>query len=277
MMSCLLLGTIIVALPVWMTMPHRGGGLGYSVKDCAVVISTAGVVVLLAQAKSEQRIKVALRAFPVRTFRCPSSSPLSSEPARRVVAGSFAFFCFLLTQFGRIDRLQFTRTSGSSAPLHIPPPSSGSIGGTLLWLMRILLGIEHFTSPSAESDGIVVSGSYWIPTPSANPLTMVIPGILIGSVCMSSVHLPPSPCLSFPCSSCAVCFAYLTRKSAANLLHISLSSVISSPAKVQHCLSAAAAVLVLPRPALSALILSRHRQRAVCYFVGLTDCISTTR
>jgi hypothetical protein len=78
MMSCLLLGTIIVALPVWMTMPHRGGGLGYSVKDCAVVISTAGVVVLLAQAKSEQRIKVALRAFPVRTFRCPSSSPLLS-------------------------------------------------------------------------------------------------------------------------------------------------------------------------------------------------------
>jgi hypothetical protein len=54
----------------------------------------------------------------------------------------------------------------------------------------------------------------------------------------SSLH---SHRLSLP-----VCFAYLTRKSAANLLHISLSSVISSPSKVQHCLSAAAAVLVRP-------------------------------
>lgn len=50
-------------------MPYRGGGLGYSVKDCAVVISSAGVMILLTQINSESRIKVALRAFPVRTFR----------------------------------------------------------------------------------------------------------------------------------------------------------------------------------------------------------------
>lgn len=69
MMSCLLLGTMIVNLPIWMTLPYRGGGLGYSVRDCAVVISTAGVMILLTQINTDQRIKVALRAFPVRTFR----------------------------------------------------------------------------------------------------------------------------------------------------------------------------------------------------------------
>jgi hypothetical protein len=195
MMSCLLLGTVIVALPIWMTMPYRGGGLGYSVKDCAVVMSCAGVMILLTQINTESRIKVSLRAFPVRTFRSelsPSAAsvliinPLSS---RRVGVGSLAFFSFLLTQFGRINRLQFSGFSGHNTALQIPNPSSSSssIGGTLLWFIHILFGIEHFTSPSAENDGTVVSGSYWIPTPSANPLTMVIPGILIGSVSKSFI------------------------------------------------------------------------------------------
>lgn len=151
--------------------------------------------------------------------------------------GSLAFFSFLLTQFARINRIQFTGFSESNTSLQIPHPVGSSFGGTLLWFVHMLFGIEHFTSPSAENDGTVVSGSYWIPTPAANPLTMVIPGVLIGSVRKSFDFF-----LSF--SRSTVCCAYLTRKSAANLLHISLNSVISSPSKVQHCLSAAASVLV---------------------------------
>lgn len=103
--------------------------------------------------------------------------------------GSLSFFCYLLTQFGSINRHQFTGYSGSGGSVPVAnSEDSSSIGSGLIWLIHILMGLEHFTSPTAESDGNVVSGSYWVPTPSANPLTMIIPGILIGSVCEFWIH-----------------------------------------------------------------------------------------
>lgn len=118
--------------------------------------------------------------------------------------GSLAFFCFLLAEFGSINRHQFTGYSGSKISVEIPPSdgSNDTFGSSMVWLFHMLLGLEHFTSPTAQSDGNVVSGSYWVPTPSGNPLTMIIPGILIGSV-RKSFHYKFSDYYSVLCISCS--------------------------------------------------------------------------
>ena len=60
----------------------------------------------------------------------------------------------------------------------------------LLYFIHFLK--KHFSKNSslenAFTDGIktdggnVINGSYWMPTPSGNPLTMIIPGILVGAI-----------------------------------------------------------------------------------------------
>jgi hypothetical protein len=101
----------------------------------------------------------------------------------RVAVGSLAFFSFLLTQFARITRIQFSKPSADISSLQIPnSDDSASFTGAVMWLIHMLFGIEHFTSPTAENDGTIVSGTYWVPTPSGQPLAMLIPGFLLGAV-----------------------------------------------------------------------------------------------
>ena len=114
-MSCSLVSVLATLLPIWMaihlnrgketchhdviiysysssrppTLPsHSSGGLGYSVKDCAMVLSTAGVFIFVIQSHVAHRVKLSLRAFPVRTFRYQTHTSPS-----QVYGSDYVCFC----------------------------------------------------------------------------------------------------------------------------------------------------------------------------------------
>jgi hypothetical protein len=79
-LSCGMVSVLSTLIPIWMAIHVNRGGMGYSVKDCALVLSTAGLFILCVHANVAQRVKLSLRAFPVRTFRCvPASRPSASQ------------------------------------------------------------------------------------------------------------------------------------------------------------------------------------------------------
>lgn len=99
-----------------------------------------------------------------------------------------------MTQFARINRLKYSEISQYNNSIEMIQSNDSSYYGLFVWLIHVLLGIEQYISPSSSSSsssssslssdnsGSVISGSYWIPTPSGNPLTMIIPGILVGAI-----------------------------------------------------------------------------------------------
>lgn len=90
-----------------------------------------------------------------------------------------------MAQFAKINRLQHSDVSGYDNSIQMIQSSESTYYNAFIWLIHVLFGIEQYISPSAtssESGGNVINGSYWMPTPSGNPLTMIIPGILVGAI-----------------------------------------------------------------------------------------------
>merc|ERR1712000_621809 len=81
------------------------------------------------------------------------------------------------------------------------------------WCWYSLIG-SHGSSDEKHSN--------FFPTPSSNPLTVLVPGFLVGVI---------------------LCTSYMSCQASALILKHSLASVLTSPAKVERCLWAIAAVL----------------------------------
>lgn len=254
--------SILTLVPVWLVSPVTTGGLGYGVRDTALVMSAAGLVVLNLHIFLHGRLDFMLKASPVR--------------ALRIGCGLLALLCFLLP-------IYVSNNTGLSHELldqlhHSDSPSkfiqifAAEAKANPLVLFSAAVEQEkqsgnpqHQLSPAAvgsadhsNSPNHLFSPAeflYWYamhrPLPSRSLFSLHVPALALGLL---------------------VCALYIIRKSAGVLLHLTLSASFQSPAAMRYVLNG---LIDVCTPIISCLVYTsiyrlhlRYPMDSSCFFAG---------
>lgn len=203
---------LFTLLPVWMVIPLGAGGLDYGVKDVALVLSGAALLVLVLRALLEARTEHILKASPVRSLR--------------IGCGIVFLVSFLIPWFLAHHRLL--------APLleaAVPLASQQQTYPQLHFAtQRVSVFSESFEASRPLSYSTLSSSDHHNIAYDA-ALLAVSRSMRLPSHSLTAALLP-SALLAL-----MVCGLYLCRRSSAVLLQLTLQRVFQSPAALYRAIT----------------------------------------
>ena len=236
-LSCTwMLLTMHTLLPVWLVLPLSAGGLEYGVRDVALVLSGAAMVVLLLHWLLAARWEHVLKASPVRALRIGCGllmaavvlMPWYLSPGSVSGAGGGITSPAVISRTG-------TNSATAAATVSIPSTAVPSLeaypGAVMVVSQRMTVFGREFeaTAPLSYStmssldhhnvayDALLLESrnNYSAQLPSQSLLAIITPSILLGLL------------------ACAV---FLCRKASAVMLHLALNSAFHGATALQNAM-----------------------------------------
>ena len=233
-------------LPVWLSAPLRSGGLGYSVRDLGLLLSTTALFVLTLHRLFQGKVELLLKASPVRSLR--------------IGCGLLLLACFALMAFMR-RHLAALEESFHHWPHLSLPLGHASASSPLLSAEQSLLAPPHHAAASSSGpllsadDEAAIIGQLLRLLPSLSFASLLLPAALL-AVLVSALHL--------------------CRRSSAILFQLAISSSFKNFAIIRSSLTACVEVM---GPSLSCLVYSLVFSMRLRYpldssfFLSVSNCL----
>jgi hypothetical protein len=165
-LNCFINGVFLTLVPLWLVSVTEKGGLDYGVRDCAVTLSSTGVILLLIQSYVGPKAQMALKIFPVR--------------ALRIAAGTITVFAFIISKLPQFNGV----SPWSSKPIHTSSSALASANSEtwLLWTMNSIIGHTYTVEADEHASGGEGLFLYYRPTPASNIMSVIVPAFFFGFI-----------------------------------------------------------------------------------------------